>query len=368
MNSLILRYLTVILLAMPGISQAADQVSRRSYPNPKDEASRSNLGYKVVGHYPSTFMGATTADRMSGLIAAARINESPMFMRLSNSTGNIQLTQPPSEGYFNGGAWDMLFNEAGNRLFVGDRCLSMNRGCGGIEILNTQDPTHIYSQATYEGSSITAIALSKDETKLFFGDEWEVALVILDVTNANQPVRLGKLKTKDKVRSIFALNSKIVFFTTFDGGLYVVDIAKPRHPKVIGTLAISQAESIVVSSNGRTAFVSSHSGIIAVDLANLRHPKPIGSYSTDVTSNAPLYLRAKNSHLYVMTPDQGLVVLDVTIPERMSQVGILHVPNPSQTDRFFVSDDEQMIYLSTIVYDGEDTENVGGLTIFQRKP
>ncbi len=365
-------------LSSPSTKQAETQtlvgssrLSKEVIKQPRIEAANLDLDYTVVAHYPSRSIRAVTVNKASGLIAIANTYEAPVLLKSSDSNKVMHIAGPLDDED-NRNAFNMFFNNKGSLLYVGNECRYEKMGCGGIVIIDTQSPLHARVQAEYGGQGVTAIALSSDEKILFFGDEGiegNASLVILDVTNPVNPIELGRVKTIGQIRSILASKeSQFAFLTTDDIGLQIVDVTNPRNPVVVGGRDIPGAGSVVASSTNRIAYVSSYGAVTAVDVSDPHSPKPINSiYDSEITTIAPMFLRAGDSHLYVMTSDRGVIVLDVSVPAKISLIGIIRIPKPSQTFQFYVSDDEQMIYIPTADYDDNDTNNVGGLDVYQRR-
>ena len=98
-----------------------------------------------------------------------------------------------------------------------------------------------------------------------------------------------------------------------DAGLVVVSLADPKHPQVtavLGPEAIVNPHAVQVQF--RYAFVCDDEGIKVLDVTDLARPQPCSILPLAQARN--IYLA--RTYAYVAAGQQGLVILDITNPER----------------------------------------------------
>jgi LVIVD repeat len=98
-----------------------------------------------------------------------------------------------------------------------------------------------------------------------------------------------------------------------DAGLVVISIDDPKQPKiteVIGQDALRNPRAVQVQF--RYGFVCDDEGIKVLEVTQLDHPRPVAALALAEAHN--IYLA--RTYAYVAAGSQGLVVLDITNPER----------------------------------------------------
>lgn len=96
-------------------------------------------------------------------------------------------------------------------------------------------------------------------------------------------------------------------------GLVVVDIADPRHPRVVGRTpagALKNPRKIAVQF--LSAFVTDDDGVKAFDLSDPINPRPLPNATVPLADARGLY--AARTYLYVAAGTEGLAVVDIKNP------------------------------------------------------
>ena len=75
----------------------------------------------------------------------------------------------------------------------------------------------------------------------------ESGLLIIDVSNPQNPVLLGSYGTSGYAYSVFVSNN-IAYVAAWDAGLQIIDVSNPQYPSFLG--------SYFLGGNGRSVFVS----------------------------------------------------------------------------------------------------------------
>ena len=170
-----------------------------------------------------------------------------------------------------------------------------------------------------------------------FGDEpsTNVTIVILDITNPDNPVQISSLQTGQDARPVvnnLELNGSTLYVLTYDN-LWIIDISHPNQPKKVGQMPLIGANSIEVS--GKYAYIISVSetnvtAISTVDISDPLHPVGVGQATISV-SYAEFYGMEPSGSLLFMLAENGLYVYDTSIPASLKQIGFLANPFPPPT-------------------------------------
>jgi hypothetical protein len=104
-------------------------------------------------------------------------------------------------------------------------------------------------------------------------------------------------------------------YLTTPRGLYVVDVEKPEHPRIVGQLTSSFLRNPkCVAIQFRYAFVTDDDGLKVVDITDPDHPVPVGSGIVRLRNAGRLYVA--RTYAYVANGPEGLAIIDVENPER----------------------------------------------------
>jgi len=102
------------------------------------------------------------------------------------------------------------------------------------------------------------------------------------------------------------------------GGLEVIDVTDPAHPRSVAWLnETTDYYKIVIS--GDYAVVSSEQGLHIFDLSNPAAPQEIGSYTACQSISA---LVSRGKYIYLANGDQGLQILDMSTPSVPTRLGV----------------------------------------------
>ncbi|MFL6516082.1 MAG: hypothetical protein ACJ8M1_13775 [Chthoniobacterales bacterium] len=103
-------------------------------------------------------------------------------------------------------------------------------------------------------------------------------------------------------------------YMTTPGGLYVVDVSDPMHPRISGQLAngfLRNPRSVAVQF--RYAFVTDDDGMKVLDITN--PDRPVAVRGATVKLNRPGRIYVARTYAYVANGPEGLAIIDVENPE-----------------------------------------------------
>jgi hypothetical protein len=105
-----------------------------------------------------------------------------------------------------------------------------------------------------------------------------------------------------------------VAYITTEAGLTVLDLDDPLHPKVTATLPLRDARASAVQF--RYLWVTTAEGLQLFDVTTLTRPRAIPEATVPMVNARRLYLA--RTYAYVAAKQDGLVIVNVTNPERPS--------------------------------------------------
>jgi len=162
---------------------------------------------------------------------------------------------------------------------------------------------------------------------------------IVDISNPASPFAVGSVYIEDGGLAVNAFN-EVAYIVDFYG-VSVIDISEPQLPFIVGEFPrIPDILEIEVSNN--LAIVSSwlKPSISTIDIAD-----PSGSFEMDNFKPNTFYpyswlpfIRVQANHVYVGTYDLDLLVLDISNPANMQQVGQGNVPGWTPFFDVFIQD------------------------------
>jgi hypothetical protein len=104
-------------------------------------------------------------------------------------------------------------------------------------------------------------------------------------------------------------------YMTTPRGLYVIDVADPMHPKIVGQLTDGFLKNPrCFAFQWRYGFITDDDGLKIVDLTNPERPVPLPRATVRLNNAGRLYVA--RTYAYVANGPDGLAIVDVENPER----------------------------------------------------
>jgi hypothetical protein len=166
-------------------------------------------------------------------------------------------------------------------------------------------------------------------------NQQNVTIVILDVTNPENPKEISSLQTGQDARPFIynlKLNGSTLYVLTYDN-LWIIDVSHPNQPKNVGQMPSTGGNSI--ESLGKYAYIISVSAtnvtaINTIDISDPVHPVSLGQ-TTISGSYAEYYGMESSGSLLFVLAENGLYVYDISTPGSLKQIGFLANPFPPPT-------------------------------------
>lgn len=144
-------------------------------------------------------------------------------------------------------------------------------------------------------------------------------LTVLDVSDPNLPRVVGKSPPLPQVVEYIAVTQDYCYVLA--GGLWVVDVANPSEPMVVGHAEVSGEALDVAASYAYV--IDPESGLRAVDITDPTHPREVGSCDTPGTGSG---VAIAGSYAYVADGEGGLRIVDIADPVQLHEVGFYDTP------------------------------------------
>ena len=143
-------------------------------------------------------------------------------------------------------------------------------------------------------------------------------LTVVDIDPQFPPRVIGRQSLPGRSRAI-ALGDHLAYLVSPEAGLWIVDVADPKQPRVIGSIYLRYATDVALSTGW--AFVTSdESGLLVIDVTDPRSPR--------IASQSP-FRRAfgvclqANNLLHVVGENDSTAVYDISQPTAPHKIASL---------------------------------------------
>jgi hypothetical protein len=200
-----------------------------------------------------------------------------------------------------------------------------NRGLGVIDVSDPARPRFVTS--VYVGGSVYSIAIEGDRLYLAGGER----TVVATIEDPARPVVAGWVRTSIGVRDLAVAEGLAVAVGTrsgssLDGLCGVFDVQDPSSPVQIGEYDLPGAGADVAMA-GRTAFVADvDSGLVVLDLS--RPERPVATARVPLTFSSGTALATGLA--FVADSNDGLVVVDVSTTAAPRRTATLPTPGSAR--------------------------------------
>lgn len=147
-------------------------------------------------------------------------------------------------------------------------------------------------------------------------------LQIFDISSLPAPVIVGSLDTPGNAGDVY-VQGIYAYVADEIGGIRIVNISDPSKPREDGVYTEGvRAYGIYVL--GDYAYVANFFDLLIINITNPVNPHKEGSYITSDQNARDVFVSGKNA--YVADGDAGLEIVDITIPSSPIKVGGYNVP------------------------------------------
>lgn len=151
-------------------------------------------------------------------------------------------------------------------------------------------------------------------------------LVIIDISNKNNPVKVSELFMTGRGDDIF-VSGNYAYIGSYGKGLQVVNISNPRTPVLVGICELSGSSSGVYVSGNYCYIAAFGDGLRVVNISNPSAPFLTGSYDTPGYASA---VYVSSNYAYVADYNNGLQIINVGNPSAPILAGNYDTPGQAQ--------------------------------------
>jgi hypothetical protein len=166
-----------------------------------------------------------------------------------------------------------------------------------------------------------------DYAYLAYGPE---GLVIIDVSNPDAPIEVGRYKTSD-ASEVYLDRSRMYLYLT-DGtkaienplsGLRIIDVSNPSNPTLVGSLDIDTVCWDVDKEDDYAYIAADEGGLRVIDVSNPSAPKEVGWWNPGVGEARGINVQGNYAYLAyrIDSGNGGLRVIDISTPSNPTQIG-----------------------------------------------
>lgn len=147
---------------------------------------------------------------------------------------------------------------------------------------------------------------------------------VVDVTTPTLPTDVAVIKPTTGFMKSIAVSDDYAYITAFPDGLIVVDISTPTSPVAIGTLD-TPGDALGIVKQGNHVYISERYAIQVVDVSNPYAPVQVGVYQpADFHPSENILI--SGDFLYLQDRHAGVHIVDVSDPSTPTQTGVLVLP------------------------------------------
>jgi hypothetical protein len=162
----------------------------------------------------------------------------------------------------------------GKKLYVTSKTYDQN-GAGSSKILDISDPLN---PKLTETTNYPGLLVASNSNKLY-GVVNHDKFVVID---ENSKAELGSFSIKDYYRNLVVSSDGTTVYAmgssrgSSDGFFKLIDVRDSNNPRIIGTIDTpNRASDVVISKDGKKAYVANSGGVQIVDISNPYNPKVV---------------------------------------------------------------------------------------------
>jgi len=285
-----------------------------------------------------------SSDKLEEIISGIYKNDLSYGDNISSATiGHIDINGDAKDDT-GGHTKGVAISSDGTKAFLADRYY------GGLVIVDITNPKNPIKISQYNTKSdARKVILSQDNTKAFVANQEN--FLIMDITTPTNPIKLGSIDTMYGASGIaLSKDATTAFIADSMAGLKIVDITDPTNPIQIGEISqnthgggtIDLVQAVVLSNDGTKAFIVDYSGLLIADVTEPSNPKIVSRLKTKGHAYG-ITISKDNTKVFIADTRNGLVIVDITNPINPLKIG--YYPSDFVSD-VTLSNDDTKVFLA----------------------
>jgi hypothetical protein len=191
----------------------------------------------------------------------------------------------------------------------------------GLRVLNISDPLQPVTTGSYLTKTQVTYALVKERNLVYLSTQDE-GILIIDVSNPSDLIKVGNYAPPSEIENL-AIRGNYAYIVTRNNGLRIIDITNPATPVEIGLIEnLERVKDITIRDD--YAYVAFRQGLAIIDITDPHKPSTVKQY--DITGKVEKITIA-GDYAYLSGRGDGLWIIniaDLTTPDKIYHYGDLY--------------------------------------------
>lgn len=167
-------------------------------------------------------------------------------------------------------------SEAAFGVYVQNDLLFIAAPSDGLIIVDIQDKNSPKILFTIEGSAVNDICV---EDKIAYAGTQQGKLLIINIEDPTNPALLGIYTNQGRRSLMVACHKNVVYFSSSEEGLDVIDVSNPSLPIKIMTVSGTQGAKDAQIFDDVMALACHGNGVRILDISDIHNPKTVSSFN-----------------------------------------------------------------------------------------
>jgi hypothetical protein len=199
----------------------------------------------------------------------------------------------------------------------------------GLKVIDISNPYYPELVGTYDDPQIlNSINITGNYAYVTQG---EVGLKILDISNPNSPTLAGSLDEYEPGGNLVVVfvSGHLAYLADYMGEFKIVVISIPSSPALVGSYTISPESGnlldIFVSGNYAYLITGGEGFLYILDISKPKSPRLVGTYDpAEPLGMGKIYV--SGNYAYISMDNRGLLIIDISNPTSPSRKGEYYIP------------------------------------------
>jgi hypothetical protein len=184
----------------------------------------------------------------------------------------------------------------------------------GLQVLDISNPLQPAIMGSYKTKTQVTYALTKERNLVYLSTQDE-GILIIDISIPSNPIKVGNYVPPSEIENL-AIRGRYAYIVTRNDGLRIIDIANPATPVEIGFMEnLERVRDITIK--GDYAYVPFRQGLAIIDITNPYKPSIVKQY--DITGNIEK-INLAGDYVYLSGGGDGLWIVDISNPNLSNKI------------------------------------------------